>query len=66
MARGANCYCTPYTGCFHKHYQVIPPKHEVHGIYPNRSEGVHESEYFLEVTAVNNAILKTVVFYKVI
>ncbi|WAR05722.1 hypothetical protein MAR_021091 [Mya arenaria] len=73
--RGHNCYCSPYHGCFHQHFQVIPrvidiktaggSTQHIGGIDAEKSEGVHEREYYIEVTAVNNAGLTTVRSHKV-
>ncbi|WAR04893.1 hypothetical protein MAR_020262 [Mya arenaria] len=74
-ARGHNCYCSPYHGCFHQHFQVIPrvidiktaggSTQHIGGIDAEKSEGVHEREYYIEVTAVNNAGLTTVRSHKI-
>ncbi|WAR06111.1 hypothetical protein MAR_021480 [Mya arenaria] len=74
-ARGHNCYCSPYHGCFHQHFQVIPPvidiktaggsTEQIGGIDADKSDGVHESEYYIEVTVINNAGLTTVRTHKI-
>ncbi|WAR05117.1 hypothetical protein MAR_020486 [Mya arenaria] len=74
-ARGPSCYCSPYHGCFHQHFQVIPtvidlktaggPTQHLGGIDGDKSEGVHEREYYIEVTAANNAGLSTLRTHKI-
>ncbi|XP_041351012.1 uncharacterized protein LOC121369995 [Gigantopelta aegis] len=62
-ARGANCYCTPYVGCFHRHFQVKPivvaAGKEDGGVLKDKHSGVHDSDYYLEVTVTNHAKLTT-------
>ncbi|XP_053401094.1 uncharacterized protein LOC123523194 isoform X2 [Mercenaria mercenaria] len=64
--RGFNCYCSPYNGCYHKHYQIKPhiTSTGTDGIHSGNDVGVHDYDYFIEVTATNNARLKTVVSRK--
>ena len=66
-ARGPNCYCTPFNGCFHRHYQVKPQITTTsdNGIFLDMSSGAHESDYFIEITATNHAFLTTVHTLKV-
>ncbi|XP_060596188.1 uncharacterized protein LOC132750262 [Ruditapes philippinarum] len=57
--RGRICYCSPYNGCYHKHFQVKPLISE-----DNKNDLISgwksgDFEYFLEVTAINNAGLTT-------
>ncbi|KAL3841827.1 hypothetical protein ACJMK2_019926 [Sinanodonta woodiana] len=63
--RGANCYCTPFDGCYHKHFQVKPDiKDNGEGLIVGRDMGVHEYDYFIEITTYNRALLKTVLSFK--
>ncbi|XP_060580924.1 uncharacterized protein LOC132737608 [Ruditapes philippinarum] len=61
-ARGANCYCSPYNGCFHKHFQVNPQVSIENntGLISGKETGEHDFDYIIEVTAINNARLTTV------
>lgn len=65
--RGADCYCSPYNGCFHKHFQVKPRITNTgdDGILYGMEIGTHDYDYYLEVTAVNNARMTTVKTHKV-
>ncbi|XP_025086754.1 uncharacterized protein LOC112559633 [Pomacea canaliculata] len=64
-ARGANCYCTGPVGCYHRHFQVKPVIVDFSlghgGIFSNGSVGVHDYDYYIEVTAVNHAKLSTTI-----
>ncbi|XP_046365956.1 uncharacterized protein LOC124141846 [Haliotis rufescens] len=68
-ARGANCYCTPAKGCYHRHFQVKPTivvsslSHG--GIFSDKSKGSHGSDYHLEVTVSNHAKLTTKMEFKI-
>ncbi|KAL3841826.1 hypothetical protein ACJMK2_019925 [Sinanodonta woodiana] len=63
--RGANCYCTPFDGCYHKHFQVKPEiKDNGKGLFVGRDMGVYEYDYFIEITTYNRALLKTVLSFK--
>ncbi|XP_061189002.1 uncharacterized protein LOC133197151 [Saccostrea echinata] len=53
-SRGADCYCTAFVGCFHKHFVVKPT------VPSNGLQGVHDADYFVEVVASNKAKLQTV------
>lgn len=53
-ARGADCYCTAFVGCFHRHFIVKPT------VPSNGLQGVHDADYFIEVVATNKAQLQTV------
>ena len=61
------CNCTPFDGCYHQHYQVKPQitTDGVNGLHESKHRGVHDSDYFIEVTATNKAILKTTRIIKV-
>ncbi|XP_025086756.1 uncharacterized protein LOC112559635 [Pomacea canaliculata] len=64
-ARGANCYCTGPVGCYHRHFQVKPVIVDVSlghgGLFSNGSVGVHDYDYYIEVTVVNHAKLSTTI-----
>ncbi|XP_041351011.1 uncharacterized protein LOC121369994 [Gigantopelta aegis] len=68
-ARGANCYCTPYVGCFHRHFQVKPivvaAGKEDGGVLKDKHSGVHDSDYYLEVTVTNHANLTTMMDFQI-
>ena len=59
--RGHDCYCSPFDGCFHSHFQVIPQVvwDGTDGIHHNRDNGVHEGDYFIEIIATNKARLQS-------
>lgn len=65
--RGADCYCTPYDGCFHQHFQVKPQIHTggTNGLHEAKHQGIHDSDYYIEVTATNMAMLQTTKVIKV-
>jgi hypothetical protein len=52
-ARGANCYCTAFMGCFHRHFQIKPEIKASGGLILNLDKGVHDSDYYLEVSVTN-------------
>ncbi|XP_060572684.1 uncharacterized protein LOC132730723, partial [Ruditapes philippinarum] len=66
-ARGANCYCSPYNGCFHKHFQVNPQVSIENntGLISGKEIGEHDFDYIIEVTATNNARLTTILQKKI-
>ncbi|XP_071082513.1 uncharacterized protein [Haliotis cracherodii] len=68
-ARGANCYCTPGTGCYHRHFQIKPriiSSNLSHGgVFHDMHKGVHDSDYFIEITVMNHAKLNTSLAIKV-
>ncbi|KAL4221421.1 hypothetical protein ACF0H5_019679 [Mactra antiquata] len=66
-ARGPNCYKTPYNGYYHRHYQIKPRVTNLTtgGILENGTHGKHESDYYIQVTATNNANLTTTVYHKI-
>ncbi|XP_071082542.1 uncharacterized protein [Haliotis cracherodii] len=68
-ARGANCYCTPGTGCYHRHFQIKPriiSSNLSHGgVFDDMHKGVHDSDYFIEITVMNHAKLNTSLAIKV-
>ncbi|KAK3103765.1 hypothetical protein FSP39_021725 [Pinctada imbricata] len=67
--RGANCYCTPFWGCHHQHYQIKPAVKGTAlapiGLVPSLSSGIHDSDYFIEVSATNRAKLTTILRKKI-
>ncbi|XP_067682774.1 uncharacterized protein [Haliotis asinina] len=67
--RGSNCYCTPGLGCYHRHFQVKPDviddDVEHGGIFHSKDKGVHDSDYFVEVTVMNHAKLTTTLHLKI-
>ena len=48
-------------GAYHKHFQIVPAG----GLKNGKDKGVHDSDYYLEVTATNKAMLSTVLSKKV-
>ncbi|CAC5370730.1 unnamed protein product [Mytilus coruscus] len=63
--RGANCYCTPFHGCFHRHFQIKPEIKEHGGLIANKDSGTHEYDYFIEISVTSIANLTTVLTRKV-
>ncbi|XP_033751193.1 uncharacterized protein LOC117335359, partial [Pecten maximus] len=66
--RGANCYCTRYSGCYHQHFQVKPQlvgDPTKGGVYTGKDRGVHNHDYIFEVTATNNALVNTTHSFKI-
>ncbi|XP_053400998.1 uncharacterized protein LOC128557563 isoform X2 [Mercenaria mercenaria] len=65
--RGPNCYCSPYNGCFHRHYQIKPPisVDSNSGLHLGKERGEHDYDYFIEVVVKNNAGLITVQYKKI-
>ena len=63
--RGPDCYCTLYHGCFHRHFHIKPLIVDGAGLTPEKDKGVHDSDYFIEITIVNKALLKSVLRKKV-
>ncbi|XP_052095904.1 uncharacterized protein LOC127731085 [Mytilus californianus] len=63
--RGSDCYCTLYHGCFHRHFHVQPKIVNGSGLTPGKDNGVHDSDYFITVTVINQAMLKTVLTKKI-
>jgi hypothetical protein len=54
--RGPSCYCTMFHGCYHKHFYVKPKIVKDAGLTPRKDKGVHDSDYYVEVTVINNAL----------
>ncbi|XP_069132408.1 uncharacterized protein [Argopecten irradians] len=66
--RGANCYCTRYSGCYHQHYHVKPQlvgDPTKGGVYTGKERGVHNHDYVFEVTATNNALVNSTLSFKI-
>lgn len=65
--RGSNCYCSPYNGCFHTHYQIKPPitHNGSNGLSFGKELGEHDYDYYIEVTVINSAGLISVQHKKV-
>lgn len=63
--RGPDCYCTIYHGCYHRHFYVKPEIVNGAGLTPGKDKGVHDSDYFMEITVVNKAMLTSVLTKKV-
>ncbi|XP_053390115.1 uncharacterized protein LOC123523221, partial [Mercenaria mercenaria] len=65
--RGPNCYCSPYNGCFHRHYQIKPliSVDSNSGLHVGKERGEHDYDYFIEVGVKNNAGLITVQHKKI-
>ncbi|XP_076117799.1 uncharacterized protein LOC143085385 [Mytilus galloprovincialis] len=64
-ARGANCYCTPFQGCFHRHFQIKPEIKLTGGLLQNKDKGMHEYDYYIEVSITNIAKITTVLKKKI-
>ncbi|CAC5360413.1 unnamed protein product [Mytilus coruscus] len=64
-ARGANCYCTPFQGCFHRHFQIKPEIKLSGGLLQNKDSGMHEYDYYIEVSVTNIANITTVLKKKI-
>nr|XP_034314147.1 uncharacterized protein LOC105348718 isoform X1 [Crassostrea gigas] len=64
-ARGANCYETPFWGAYHKHFQIKPAIKTNGGLKVGKDKGLHDSDYYLEVTTTNKAKLTTVLSKKI-
>ena len=52
-------------GCYHRHFQVKPEIKATGGLILNKDKGVHDSDYYIEVTVTNIANLTTVLTKKV-
>ncbi|KAL3843250.1 hypothetical protein ACJMK2_021192 [Sinanodonta woodiana] len=66
-SRGHDCYCTPFNGCFHRHFVLKPhvSKNENQGLRPEKETGVHDGDYFFEVMVENIGKLRTTMTMKV-
>lgn len=64
-SRGANCYQTNHWGAYHKHFHIKPEIKKHGGLFEGKDHGLHDSDYFLEVQATNNAQLTTTLLKKV-
>ena len=63
--RGHDCYCTLYHGCFHRHFYIQPKIANDSGLIPGKDKGIHDYDYFIEITVVNKAMLITTITKKV-
>ncbi|XP_076085327.1 uncharacterized protein LOC143056126 [Mytilus galloprovincialis] len=63
--RGANCYCTPFHGCFHRHFQIKPEIKKHGGLREHKSYGTHEYDYFIMISVTSIANLTTVLTRKI-
>ncbi|KAL3873868.1 hypothetical protein ACJMK2_036952, partial [Sinanodonta woodiana] len=63
--RGEKCYCTPFHGCYHKHFQVKPEIVLSGGLFQNGSKGLHDGDYYFQVIALNWAFHRTVETIKI-
>ncbi|VDI60122.1 Hypothetical predicted protein, partial [Mytilus galloprovincialis] len=66
--RGSSCYCTMFHGCYHKHFHVKPKLAEIGkdaGLITGKDKGVHDSDYFIEIQVINNALIKTTAVKKI-
>ncbi|KAK3099491.1 hypothetical protein FSP39_005250, partial [Pinctada imbricata] len=67
--RGADCYCTPFWGCYHRHFQVKPTIKTIlgqpSGLVSGKDSGVHDTDYYIEVSATSKALLTTVIHKKI-
>ena len=64
-SRGTNCYQTNHMGAYHRHFQVKPQIKVDGGLVSGKDVGIHDSDYFLEVSATNKALLSTVLTKRV-
>lgn len=64
-SRGANCYVTSHLGAYHQHFQIKPKISKHGGLVLGKDKGLHDSDYFIEVQATNNALLTTTLIKKV-
>lgn len=63
--RGPSCYCTPMSGCFHKNFQLKPRILADSGLFPDKSSGMHDHDYFFSIRVTNKALLVTELVKKV-
>ncbi|CAC5414424.1 unnamed protein product [Mytilus coruscus] len=63
--RGANCYCTNFEGCYHRHFQVVPAVKTSEGLYTGKDIGDHDIDYYIEISVTNHAQLVTVLRKKI-
>lgn len=56
---------TPFWGAYHKHFQVKPAIKVQGGLKVGMDKGVHDSDYYLEVSATSKAELTTILSKKV-
>ncbi|XP_076113973.1 uncharacterized protein LOC143082259 [Mytilus galloprovincialis] len=63
--RGPNCYCTPFMGCFHRHFQVKPEIKLHGGLTAGLDRGNHDSDYYIEIAVKNKALVQTILTKKI-
>ncbi|CAG2197001.1 unnamed protein product [Mytilus edulis] len=63
--RGYDCYCTLHHECFHRHFHVQPEIVNGSGLTPGKDKGFHDSDYFIKITVVNKAMLKSILTKKI-
>ncbi|XP_078322971.1 uncharacterized protein LOC111122905 [Crassostrea virginica] len=64
-SRGANCYETNHWGSYHQHFQVQPQIKTHGGLVQGKDHGLHDSDYYIEVQTINNALLTTTIRKKI-
>lgn len=52
-------------GAYHQHFQIKPKISKHGGLILGKDKGLHDSDYYIEVQATNNALLKTTLIKKV-
>jgi hypothetical protein len=52
-------------GCFHRHFQIKPEIKQHGGLILNKDQGVHEYDYFIDISVTSIANLATVLTKKV-
>lgn len=63
--RGPKCICTLFHGCYHHHFHVNPRIAHQAGLIAGKDSGVHDYDYYIEVSVTSNALLTTVKTLKV-
>lgn len=48
-------------GAYHQHFQIKPKISKHGGLVLGKDKGLHDSDYYIEVQATNNALLTTTV-----
>ncbi|XP_064643194.1 uncharacterized protein LOC135497317 isoform X2 [Lineus longissimus] len=62
---GADCYCTTYHGCFHRHFRMNPQVSDGNGLHPQRKEAPHDADIYINITVINSANLKSTLIKKI-
>lgn len=52
-------------GAYHQHFQIKPNISKHGGLVLGKDKGLHDSDYYIEVQATNNALLTTTLIKKV-